>query len=112
MPTTMFAPSRLASLLRIVALLTGLMVPALAGGQTFVQVNSNATAVNAASVNVTYTAAETAGHLNMVVVGWTDVTSSVVSVVDDNTNIYRLAGTTAGPRFAEGIYSPHTTVCP
>jgi IPT/TIG domain len=108
----MFAPSRFATLLRIVALLTGLMVPALAVGQTFVQVNSNATAVNAASVNVTYTTAETAGHLNIVVVGWTDVTSSVVSVVDDNTNTYRLAGTTAGHGLSQAIYYAPNIVLP
>src|ERR1700693_2195606 len=112
MSTIMFVSSRLATLLRIVALLTGLLAPALAIGQSFVQVNSNATAVNAVSVNVTYTAAETAGHLNIVVVGWNDVTSSVVSVVDDNTNTYRLVGTTAGHGLSQAIYYAPNIVLP
>ena len=73
-----------------------LMMPALSQGQVFVQVSSNSVAVDATSVNVTYTVAETAGHLNVVVVGWSDRTASVVSVADDNTNTYVLAGTSSG----------------
>src|SRR5882672_5260995 len=97
--------ARSSTLLRMAALLTGLfLLPALAVGQTFVQVNSNPTALNAASVTVSYANPETAGHLNVVVVGWTDTTSSVVSVVDDNTNTYRLAGTTAGHGLSQAIY--------
>ena len=99
--------------LRIAALLTGLfLLPALALGQTFVQVNSN-TAASAATVAVTYTAAEAAGNLNVVVVGWSDTTSSVVSVTDDNTNTYRLAGTTAGHGLSQAIYyAPNIAIAP
>ena len=105
--------ARSATLLRIAALLTGLfLVPALAVGQTFVQVNSN-TATAAASVAVAYNTAETAGHLNVVVVGWNDASSSVVSVVDDNTNNYVLAGTTAGHGMSQAIYyAPNIVVLP
>jgi IPT/TIG domain-containing protein len=99
--------------LRIAALLTGLLLlPALAVGQTFVQVNSNTVAVNAATVTVSYAAPEMAGHLNVVVVGWSDTTSSVLSVVDDNTNTYRLAGTTAGHGLSQAIYYAPNIVLP
>jgi hypothetical protein len=98
--------------LRIAVLLIGLLLPALAVGQTFVQVNSNPTALNAASVTVSYANPETAGHLNIVVVGWSDATSSVTSVVDDNTNTYRLAGTTAGHGLSQAIYYAPNIVLP
>ncbi len=99
--------------LRIASLLIGLLLlPAFAVGQTFVQVNSNPTALNAASVTVSYTTPETAGHLNVVVIGWTDTTSSVTSVVDDNTNTYRLAGTTAGHGLSQAIYYAPNIVLP
>ena len=95
----------LTSVPRVFPFLTGmLLVPALALGQTFVQVNSNTTAVNATSVSVAYTTAEIAGDLNVVVVGWNDTSSSVVSVVDDNGNIYALAGTNAGHGLSQAIY--------
>ncbi len=99
--------------LRIAALLIGLLLlPALAVGQTFVQVNSN-TSNSALTLAVTYTTPETAGNLNVVVVGWSDTTSSVVSVVDDNTNPYRLAGTTAGHGLSQAIYyAPNILVAP
>ena len=101
------------NLLRIAALLTGLfLVPALALGQTFVQVNSNPLVATATAVTVTYRTAETPGHLNVVVVGWTDATSSVVSVTDDNTNTYKLAGTTAGHGLSQAIYYAPNIVSP
>src|SRR5579862_7298157 len=102
------------TLLRIVTLLIGLcLVPALAEGQTFVQVNSNAPPpVNTATVTVSYLTPETAGHLNVVVVGWSDPTSSVVSVVDDTTNVYKLAGTTAGHGLSQAIYYAPNIVLP
>ena len=105
--------ARSVTFLRIAALLTGLfLVPALALGQTFVQVNSN-TAASAATVAVTYTAAEAAGNLNVVVVGWSDTTSSVASVTDDNTNTYKLVGTTAGHGLSQAIYyAPNIAVTP
>ena len=43
------------------------------------------------SVKVTYTAAQTVGNLNVVVVGWSDVASSVISVTDTKLNVYKLA---------------------
>jgi hypothetical protein len=101
------------NLLRIAVLLTGLfLVPSLALGQTFVQVNNNPLVANATTVNVSYLTAETAGHLNVVVVGWNDTTSSVVSVTDDNTNTYKLAGTTAGHGLSQAIYYASNIVLP
>jgi len=106
--------ARSAATLRIATLLMGLcLVPALAAGQAFVQVNSNAPPpVNTATVTVSYTTPETAGDLNVVVVGWGDPTSSVVSVVDDNTNTYKLAGTTAGHGLSQAIYYAPGIVLP
>jgi len=52
-----------------VSLLAGLLlIPAWSLGQVFVQESNNTTAVNSASVSVTYAAPETAGDLNVVVV--------------------------------------------
>src|SRR5580704_5689892 len=42
-------------------------------------------------VTVPYTAAQTAGNLNVVVVGWSDSTARISSLKDSNGNVYRLA---------------------
>ena len=61
----------------------------------FVQVNANdattATPASASSVAIPYTAAQIAGDLNIVVVGWGDTTSTVSSVTDSSGNTYALA---------------------
>jgi len=59
----------------------------------FVQVNS-AVPTSTATVAVTFTKAQVAGDLNVVIVGWNDTTATVKSVVDLNGNMYVLA---AGP---------------
>ena len=51
------------------------------------------------TVSVTYTSAQTAGHLNVVVVGWNDTTAAVNSVTDSIGNMYTLA---VGPTQASG----------
>jgi hypothetical protein len=58
------------------------------------------------SVSIPYTAAQTAGDLNVVVVGWCDSTSQVSSVMDTNGNAYTLAvGPTVQPGFmSQSIY--------
>jgi hypothetical protein len=49
--------------------------------------------------------AQTAGNLNVVVVGWNDMTSSVTSVTDTSGNVYQLAvGPTAGFGLTQSIY--------
>lgn len=105
--------TRVAMFFRRASLLAALLlVPALSQGQTFVQVNNNTVAADATSVSVTYTAAETAGDLNIVVVGWSDTSPSVASVVDDNTNTYVLAGTNAGHGLSQAIYYARNIVLP
>jgi hypothetical protein len=69
----------------------------------FKQLNSNDNTslppAMASSVAVTYTAAQTAGDLNVVVVGWNDTTATVKSVVDTKGNAYVLA---VGPTLVSG----------
>ena len=54
------------------------------------------------TVNVTYTAAQTAGDLNVVVVGWNDSTATVSSVTDSKGNVY---GRAVGPTVVSGTLS-------
>jgi IPT/TIG domain-containing protein len=77
-------------------LLPWLLLPALAAGQvSSVQVNSSdAVFINRSTVAVPFTAAQTAGNLNVVVVGWSDTSSTIASVTDSNGNSYVLAATT------------------
>src|SRR6516164_4691786 len=53
-------------------------------------------------VSVTFTAAQTAGDLNVVVVGWNDSTAAVNSVTDSKGNSYALA---VGPTVVSGTLS-------
>jgi hypothetical protein len=56
-------------------------------------------------VNVAYSAAQTAGDLNVVIVGWNDSTATVKSVTDSAGNSYTLAiGPTTGTALSESIY--------
>jgi IPT/TIG domain-containing protein len=77
-------------------LLSWLLLPALAAGQvSFVQVNSSdPVSINRISVGVPFTSAQTAGNLNVVVVGWPDTSATIASVTDSNGNPYALAATT------------------
>ncbi len=77
------------------------------GGGTisFVQVNAATPVNNSTVVPVTYGLAQTAGNLNIVVVGWNDTTASVSSVVDSRGNTYVLAvGPTSGTGLRQSIY--------
>ncbi len=75
------------------------------GSIAFVQVNSATPQTATASVPVTYPAAQTAGNLNVVAVGWNDTTSSVTSVTDSRGNTYAQAGTTiTGTGLRQAIY--------
>ena len=89
------------------AILTALPVArAQAPSPAFVQVNSavpQSTAVS--SVSVTFTAAQTAGNLNVVVVGWNDTTAAVTSLTDTAGNSYvRAIGPTLGAGLSQSIY--------
>ena len=74
-----------------------------AGSIGFAQVNN---VINhPTSVSVVYGRAQTAGDLNVVVVGWNDAVSSVSSVTDTKGNIYSLAvGPTRGTGLSQSIY--------
>jgi HYDIN/CFA65/VesB-like, Ig-like domain/Cep192 domain 4 len=73
---------------------------------TFVQVNGavpQSTAVS--TVSVTYTAAQSVGNLNVVVVGWNDTRAVVTSVSDSKGNVYtRAIGPTLGSGLSQSIY--------
>ncbi len=58
-----------------------------------------------ATVTVAYPGAQTAGDLNVVVVGWNDTTATVQSVKDSAGNSYSLAiGPTSGTALRQSIY--------
>jgi hypothetical protein len=78
-----------------------LLAPAMALGQTFVQIVGNTPSTATA---VTFTTAENAGDFNVVVVGWSDETASVMSVTDSNSNNYILAGTSGGETQSIAMY--------
>jgi hypothetical protein len=67
---------------------------------SFVQGNDAVPQSSQASVPVAFTAAQTAGHLNVVVVGWNDSTATVSSVTDKSGNTYTLA---VGPTIQSGV---------
>jgi len=57
----------------------------------FVQENDATPQTPAMSVSVPYALAQSAGNLNVVVVGWNDTTAQVASVTDTKGNAYQLA---------------------
>ena len=75
------------------------------GAISFTQVASATPQSATATVPVTFPAAQTAGDLNVVVVGWNDNTSTVQSVKDSAGNTYKLAiGPTSGSGLQQSIY--------
>ncbi|HEY7292623.1 MAG TPA: fibronectin type III domain-containing protein [Vicinamibacterales bacterium] len=68
----------------------------------YVQSNSAVPQSSQTSVSVTFSAAQTAGNLDVVVVGWNDAVSQVQSVVDSQGNVYALA---VGPTVRAGFGS-------
>ena len=80
------------SLLGLLALAMLSMARPVAAATAYVQgADQDPFASNALSVK--YTAAQNAGDLNVVAIGWNDSTSSVVSVTDSNHNTYLVAAT-------------------
>jgi len=97
------SPARLTRALALLAIATVMLstiarTPAQAG-VSFVQVNSATPQSSPTTVNVRYTSAQSAGDLNVVVVGWNDTTAQVQSVVDSVGNVYQLA---VGPTVRAG----------
>jgi chitodextrinase len=73
---------------------------------SFVQVNYTTPQSPITAPTVPFTSAQSAGDLNVIVVGWNDATAQVQSVTDTSRNIYVLAvGPTVNPAFAsQAIY--------
>src|SRR5437773_5809122 len=68
----------------------------------FVQVNAAVPQTPQTTVTVGYAGAQTAGNLNVVIVGWNDATALVTSVTDSKGNGYSLA---VGPTVVAGTAS-------
>src|SRR5262252_7086025 len=86
-------------------LVSWLLPTNLIAAPTFVQRHYATPQSPTATVSVSYASAETAGHLNVVVVGWNDTTSAVQSVRDSAGNTYALAiGPTIGTALSQSIY--------
>ena len=81
-----------------------------AAAQTYVQGNSATPQTAQTTVMLPYNAVQTAGNLNLVVVGWNDTTAQVSSVTDSKGNVYSLAvgptllSTAAGGPLTQSIY--------
>src|SRR5713101_993285 len=84
----------------VLLLTAGALGQAQASSIAFVQRNSADPQTPQTTVNVAFTAAQTAGDLNVVVVGWNDSTAKVSSVVDSKGNTYALA---AAPVVQTGV---------
>jgi len=69
---------------------------------TFVQVAYATPQSDSTTVSIKYTAAQVAGDLNVVAVGWNDSTAAVSSVTDTSGNAYQLA---VGPTSIAGTLS-------
>jgi hypothetical protein len=67
---------------------------------TFVQVNSATPQTPQTTVTVPFKSAQTAGNLNVVVVGWNDSTAAVSNITDTKGNIYLPA---VGPTVQTGV---------
>ena len=84
----------------------GSRTSALTGDFQFVQVAYATPQSNVSTLAVKYAAAQTAGNLNVVVVGWNDTSAAVSSVVDSKGNVYaRAVGPTVYPGWlSQSIY--------
>ena len=96
-------PARLAPR-AVVALASWLHPATLLAASTigYVQGNYATPQTPQTTVNVTFTAAQIAGDLNVVVVGWNDSTATVSAVTDTSGNIYTRA---VGPTVQAGLAS-------
>ena len=82
---------RFSALWRLGAFVVGVLAGQANAAITFVQVNLAVPQSPQSTVSVTYTAAQTAGNLNVVAVGWNDTTAVVSSVTDSRGNVYTRA---------------------
>jgi hypothetical protein len=72
----------------------------------FVQVGSSTPQTSQTTVSTGFGQAQAAGNLNVVVVGWNNATSNVVSVTDNAGNAYQLAAPTtrSGGAISQAVY--------
>ena len=77
-----FGIARGAAIIAIVALIGGLRSGSAQTTITYVQGNSAVPQTSQSTVTVAFTAAQTAGNLNVVVVGWRTTTTHILSVSD------------------------------
>ena len=83
------------------------------GSNSFVQANSGPSTIQSSnsSVAVSYLIPQTAGNLNVVVVGWGDTTSSISSITDTQGNTYTPAvGPTSTTGLQQSIYYAKNTI--
>ena len=81
------------------------LFPNAAAPPSFVQVTSATLQTTIQTVPVAYPGAQTAGNLNIVVVGWYDTAATVLTVTDSAGNDYALAiGPTDGNGLRQSIY--------
>src|SRR5260221_273497 len=85
-----------------VALSGGLCVQRLSLAPAYVQGADATPQTPQTTVSVPYTAAQNAGNLNVVIVGWNDTTAQFSSVTDTKGNVYQLA---VGPTQLSGALS-------
>jgi hypothetical protein len=84
---------------------TLLLALPLSAAINFVQQNNTTANPSGLSMTVKYPATQTAGNLNIVVVGWNDTGAAVKSITDSRGNVYALAvGPTAGIALTQSIY--------
>src|SRR5208337_5137076 len=85
--------------------LVGMLVQVAGASIAFVQVNSADPQPSVSTVSCAYSLAQTAGNLNIVVVGWNDSTSTMTGISDSQGNSYAQAGTTKkGTNLTQAIY--------
>lgn len=96
---------RVSSSLVALFLVTLTFLEAEAATPGFVQQNFATPQSPSVSVSVTFTAAQTAGDLNVIVVGWNDTVAAVTNISDTAGNVYTLAaGPTPGNALTQSIY--------
>lgn len=97
------------TVLRVLAVLLLAFVPLRASGDTsvinYVQGNYSTPQSPQSTVSVAFGSAQSAGDLNVVVVGWNDTNATVQSVTDTHGNTYLRA---VGPTLVSGVLSQST----
>jgi hypothetical protein len=90
----------------------GLFPQRLSAAAAYIQGNYKTPQSPQTAVLVPYSVAQTAGNLNVVIVGWSDSTAHVSSVADSAGNVYRLAvGPTVTTR-SQAIYYANNILTP